>query len=91
MDIDDIEDNELLQFTVFHNSQTKPHLPVAHVDLDIANLREHLVKGGGEKMEFEEKFPAGGFIKFEISMEESHSHPLQRERNVVKMFPKKIL
>ena len=85
----DIEDNEHLQFTMYHNSPVKPHLPVAHMDLPIASMREHLDKEGVERMEFTEKFPAGGLIKFEISMDESHSSPLKREGNVVKMFPKK--
>ena len=59
MDVTDIEDNELLQFTVFHNSPAKPHLPVAHMDLDIATLREHFDKGGSDRRRFEEKFLAG--------------------------------
>lgn len=89
MDIDDIEDNELLQFTVYHNSKIKPHLPVAHMDLDIATLREHLDKSQEKKMKFQEKFAAGGSIDFLISMEPDDSHRLQREENVVKLFPKK--
>ena len=56
VDIDDIEDNELLQFTIYHNSKNKPHLPVAHMDLDIATLREHLDKSGEEMIKFQEKF-----------------------------------
>ena len=63
VDIDDIEDNELLQFTVYHNSKNKPHLPVAHMDLDIATLREHLDKSGEKMIKFQEKF--SGFNPFQ--------------------------
>ena len=89
MDIDDIIDNELLQFTVYHNSKIKPHLPVAHMDLDIATLREHLDKSQEQMVKFQEKFAAGGSIDFLISMEADDSHRLQRGENVVKIFPKK--
>ena len=71
MDIDDIEDNELLQFTVYHNSKNKPHLPVAHMDLDIATLREHLDRSGEEMIKFHEKFL--GLNIFLYSLTKNHT------------------
>merc|ERR1712045_446652 len=35
-----LEDNKNLQFTIFHNSDSLPHLPVASMELEIAQLKE---------------------------------------------------
>ena len=92
--IPDLAENINLQFTVYHNSDIEPqyHLPVAHLDLDIATLKESMDRGTTAEQKYNENFPAGGSISFMISMKEDQapndlSKVPQRMENVTRCFP----
>ena len=73
--IPDLAENINLQFIVYHNSDIEPqyHLPVAHLDMDIATLKESMDRGTTAEQKYNENFPAGGSISFMISMKEDQA------------------
>ena len=90
---DVLVDHKNLQFTIFHNSDTLPHLSVAHLELEIADLKECLDKGTTNEINFTKNFPEGGSISFTLSMEEEKifkmpsEHILYRGNKVERCFP----
>ena len=87
-------DNKNLQFTIFHNSDSLPHLSVAHLELEIGQLKESLDRGTTNELNLIKNFPAGGSISFTIHMEEEKilkmpsEHILHRGNKVERCFPK---
>ena len=86
-------DHKHLQFTVFHNSDSLPHLSVAHLELEIAQLKESLDLGTTNEINFKKNFPEGGSISFTASLEEEKilkmpsEHILHRGNKVERCFP----
>ena len=73
------EENKNLQFRIFHNSEAVPHHCVAHLDLEIAQLKESLDRGTTNELNLIQSFPTGGSISFTVSMEEEKMLPTPSE------------
>ena len=90
---DVLVDHKQLQFTIFHNSDSLPHISVAHLDLEIGQLKESLDRGTTNEMNFIKNFPEGGSISFTLNMEEEKilkmpsEHVLRRGTKVERCFP----
>ena len=88
-----LADNKNLQFRILHNSEAVPHLCVAHLDLEIAHLKESLDRGTTNELNLIQKFPSGGSISLTVNMEEEKvfampsEHIPGRGNKVERFFP----
>lgn len=90
---DVLVDHKLLQFEIFHNSDTLPPLCVAQLELQIADLKESLDRGTTSEVNLIKNFPGGGSISFTVHMEEEKifkmpsEHTHHRGNKVERCFP----
>ena len=83
--VDEMDDENLL-LCVYNNTERKPHTQIAQLSLSIGQLAEKLNLCKDDKLSFDQEFPTGGSIQFEIKMTEERAK-FDRPNAVPKMYP----
>ena len=83
--VDEMYDENLL-LCVYNNTERKPHTQIAQLSLSIGQLAETLSISKDDKLSFDQEFPTGGSLQFEIKMTEERAK-FDRPIAVPKMYP----